>query len=262
MVLFSSGCGRFVFKPNQEVNAAQQQVQTLTQQNQEYQVRAQSLDSDNQELESILAQSRQQIQLLNNELVATRGQLKSSTEQLLAARDQNKQLQGKTSALLASAQKRAGAKIRSNNSLLKNLQVGNIPGIEVRQDGDVIRVEVPADMIFIPGSQNMVQGAEQLLQNVADELRRNFPDQIIGIEGHTDNNPPHNHQFSSNHHLSVVQSLVVYNLLVQRGSMPTAQLFVIGHGANHPIVSNATDVGKKRNRRIEYVVYPERISGR
>ena len=36
----------------------------------------------------------------------------------------------------------------------------------------------------------------------------------------------------------------------------------IGHGANNPIVSNASDAGKARNRRIEFVVYPERIARR
>ena len=36
----------------------------------------------------------------------------------------------------------------------------------------------------------------------------------------------------------------------------------IGHGANHPVVSNASEEGKRRNRRIEFVVYPERIARR
>ncbi len=41
---------------------------------------------------------------------------------------------------------------------------------------------------------------------------------------------------------------------------PAKQLFVIGHGANHPVVSNATKSGQARNRRIELVVYPERMT--
>jgi outer membrane protein OmpA-like peptidoglycan-associated protein len=36
------------------------------------------------------------------------------------------------------------------------------------------------------------------------------------------------------------------------------QLFVVGHGSNHPIVSNGSPEGKQRNRRVELVVYPER----
>jgi outer membrane protein OmpA-like peptidoglycan-associated protein len=35
------------------------------------------------------------------------------------------------------------------------------------------------------------------------------------------------------------------------------QVFVVGHGTNHPVVSNAPPAGKACNRRIEIVVYPE-----
>jgi flagellar motor protein MotB len=264
LLLLAGGCGRVVFAPNQTggAQAMQQQMQTLAQQAQEYQNRAASLDKDNQELETLLAQSRQQVQLMNDEVTATRQQLKTTTDQLLALRENNSQLQSKTSALMASVEQRAGAEIRANNSLLKNLAITNIPGATVRQDGDVVRVELAGDRLFVPGSPFVKGDAEQLVQSVAAELRRNFPRQIIGIEGHTDDQPTHSQQHPSNHHLSAAQALAVYHAIVQRGTIPAEQLFVIGHGANHPIVSNATDSGKARNRRIELVVYPERVAQR
>ena len=237
-------------------------MQLVAQQSQEYQTRALSLDKDNQELESLLAQSRQQIQLLTDEVTATRDQLRTTTEQLLAMRDDHQQLKTKTTALVASARTRAGAEIRANNSLLKNLTLKQIPGVSVRQDGDVVRAEITGDQIFMLGSNYFKSGADQLVQSVAAELRRNFPDQIIGIEAHTDNTQTHSQQFPSNHHLSAAQSLAVYNSLMKRGTLAAQQLFVIGHGGNHPVVSNATDAGKARNRRIEFVVYPERMASR
>ena len=259
----AAGCGRMVFKPNEQASESlQQQVQTLAQQNQEFQTRANSLDQDNQELESLLAQSRQQLQLLTDELTATRGQLKSTTDQLLAMQQDNDHLRNKTSALVASVQKRAGAEIRANNSLLRNLNAGSIPGVEVRQDGDVLRVEISADQLFMPGSPTLKSDAEQLIQSVAADLRRNFPEQFIGIEGHTDDSPTHSQQYPTSHHLSSAQALAVYNAVIQRGTIPASQLFVIGHGQNHPIVSNATPAGKARNRRIELVIYPERMAAR
>ena len=264
-LLAAGGCGgRMPFAPSPPApNAAQQQqMQQIAQQNQEYQSRATSLDRDNQELESLLAQSRQQIQLLNDELGATRGQLQSTTDQLLAMRTDNDQLRTKSTQLVATARERAGAEIRANNTLLKNLAVKQMPGIEVRQDGDVVRVEAPADTLFMPGSNYLQNGGEQLLVSIAADLRRNFPDHLIGIEGHTDDSATHSQQFPTNHHLSAGQALAAYNLLVQKGVMPATQLFVIGHGANHPIVSNANDAGKARNRRIEFVVYPERMAAR
>jgi flagellar motor protein MotB len=263
LLLAAPGCGRNPFAPNQQAQVAvQQQMQTIAQQNQEYQSRAASLDRDNQELESMLAQSRQQIQLLNDDVAATRQQLQTTTNQLLAIRTDNERLKHSSSQLVATVQQRAGAEIRANNTLLKNLAVKQIPGVEVRQDGDVVRVEIPADRLFMPGSNYPQNGGEQLIESVGADLRRNFPDHIIGIEGHTDDAATHSQQFPTNHHLSAAQALAVYNLLVQRNTMPATQLFVIGHGANHPVVSNATDAGKARNRRIEFVVYPERMASR
>lgn len=273
LIALASGCGRLVYKPAAQTAAASaaqspqyqqqiQQSQQLAQQNQEYQTRAQALDKDNQELETLLAQSRQQVQLLTDEVNATRDQLRTTTEQLLAIRDDNQQLKSKTTALVASAKQRAGAEIRANNSLLKNLTLEDIPGVKVRQDGDVVRAEISGDQVFMPGSNYLKNGAAQMLQSVAAELRSTFPDQIIGIEGHTDNTPTHSQQFPSNHHLSAAQALSVYNSLMQRGTIAAQQLFVIGHGANHPVVSNATDAGRARNRRVEFVVYPERMASR
>ena len=264
MLSILAGCGKLSIAPNQQQAqlAMQQQVTTLAQQNTEYQTRAASLDKNNQELESLLAQSRQQIQLLTDEVGATRTQLQTTTDQLLAMRNNNDQLQKMSTQLVATSKQRAGAEIRSNNTLLKNLTVKQIPGVEVRQDGDVVRVEIPADRLFMPGSNYFQNGGEQLIESVAADLRQNFADNLIGIEGHTDDGSTHSQQFPTNHHLSAAQALAVYNLLSQKRTMAANQLFVIGHGGNHPVVSNASDAGKTRNRRIEFVVYPERIASR
>ena len=35
---------------------------------------------------------------------------------------------------------------------------------------------------------------------------------------------------------------------------------LVAHGANHPLVSNATAAGRARNRRVELVIYPDRAA--
>ena len=35
------------------------------------------------------------------------------------------------------------------------------------------------------------------------------------------------------------------------------QVFVVGHGAHHPVVSGALPADTARNRRVEIVAYPE-----
>lgn len=260
--ILCSGCGgRFVFKPDQQVpKLSPQEQQAALAARQRWQNQAGRLDNDNQELESLLAQSRQQIQLLRDEVRATRGQLKTTTNQLADSKGANQQLQQQTKTLAASVQRRTAAEIRPNNSLISNLAVSNIPGVSVRQDGDVVRVEIPTAQLFQQASPYPISNAESILRPVVNDLMKNYPGQIIGIEGHTDKTQIRSRQYASNFHLSVAQSMAVYEILTRNVRVPAGQLFIIGHGSNHPIASNATPAGQAKNRRIELVVYPERAT--
>jgi flagellar motor protein MotB len=259
-LLLFAGCGRYVYAPNGQqaaVTLSPEQQTALAQQTQQYQQRAATLDQSNQELESLLAQARQQSQLLEEQVRATQAQLRDTTDRLAAVQTDNDQLRNRTSALVASVQTRSQAEIRANNSLLRNLTITNMPGITVRQDGDVIRVELPADQLFNPGTAQFKFGADAVLRSAAADLAQNYPQQMIGIEGHTDGGPMTSPQYPSDQHLAVAQAMAVYDGLTRSGGLPARQLFVVGHGGAHPLVSNATDAGRARNRRIELVIYPE-----
>lgn len=257
------GCGRVVFTPKAATQGPQplalspQQQQLLAAQQQQLQQRADALDRDNQELEALLAQSRQQMQLMRDQVVATQDQLKATTDRLAAVQSDNQQLQSRTQAMTASVQSPGGAEIRANNTLLRPLSIANLAGVSVRQDGDTIRVTLAGDQLFSPGTPQLKPGADQTLRTVAADLLTNYPDHLIGIEGHTDAGTPLGTQYPTPHHLSVAQATVVYEQLRQSLGAAPEQLFVIGHGANHPLVSNATPAGQAQNRRVELVVYPE-----
>jgi flagellar motor protein MotB len=239
------------------VTLSPEQQQAIAMQTQQYQQRAAALDRDNQELQSLLAQSKQQAQLMEEQVRATQTQLRDTANQLAAIQGDNEQMRSRTTAMAASIRTQSQAEIRSNNSLLRNLTITNLPGVQVRQDGDVIRVEIPADQLFNPGTAQLKYGAEETLRSVGADLVRNYPQQMIGVEGHTDGSMAAAQQVASAQHLSVAQATTVYDALVRTAGMPANQMFVVGHGANHPVVSNATDAGRTRNRRIELVIYPE-----
>ena len=263
IALVSIGCGRVVFTPKgaqaqtQPMALSPDQQQLLASQMQTLQQRADALDRDNQELESLLAERGQQMQLMRDQTIAMQDQLKATTDRLASAQADNQQLQNRTQALTASAQQTVRAEIRANNTLLKPLQSANLQGVSMRQDGDTIRVTIAGDSLFMPGTSQWQSGADQTLRQVASDLMTNYPDHLIGIEGHTDNGSARSPQYPTPHHLSVAQATAAYELLRQSLNAAPEQLFVIGHGANHPIVSNATPAGQAQNRRIELVVYPE-----
>jgi flagellar motor protein MotB len=239
------------------VTISPQQQLAMTQQTQQYQQRAAALDRDNQELQSMLAQSRQQTQVLQDQIAATQTQLRDTTDRLASMQSETEQLRGRTSAMAAGLQVRDQAEIRANNTLLKSMTITNMPGINVRQDGDVIRIELPSDQLFNFGTSQLKLGSDALLKTIASDLSQNYPQQLIGVEGHTDGSPMTSPQFPTDQHLAVAQAMAVYDALNRSGGIQARQLFVVGHGGSHPVVSNGTDAGRARNRRVEIVIYPE-----
>jgi chemotaxis protein MotB len=258
-------CGCTATNPyalQQQVAVSQQEQLNLARRNDELQSRATALDQDNQELQTLLSQSQQQSRLLQDQLDAVREQLTGTAGQLAELRDQQLESEEKSKTLAASVRRRAAATITANSSLRNTLPDLQLPGVSVRADGDVVRIELTAAMLFDASGAQLLPEAARTLDVVAAELTRNYPDQIIGVEGHTDSDPVRNSRWASNHQLSIGRAMAVYDYLTTRGRMPPAQLFVAGHGPNHPVMSNATAAGKERNRRVELVVYPERPASR
>ncbi|MCE5303877.1 MAG: OmpA family protein [Planctomycetaceae bacterium] len=256
------GCADNAMVLKGRLSQSEQQQASLSRQFQQLQDRANALERDNQEMSTLVAQSRQQAKASEDQLAAVRDQLRTTTSQLTEVRNEKEGSDKRVQAMTASMQRQGGVSIAPNNSFLQTLPAINIAGVFVRRDGDVIRVELPGNSLFESGSARLRPGAVNLISDVAAELVRTYPDQIIGVEGHTDNDPiVGNQQLRNNHELSVARALTVYDVLVSRTRLQGNQLFVVGHGPNHPIVSNATLEGKQRNRRVELVVYPDRKNG-
>jgi flagellar motor protein MotB len=256
------GCANNPYALQSQVNSLQQEQIAMNQRTQELQTRASTLDHDNQELESLLAQARQQSRIMEDQVAALRDQLGGATEQLARLKQDNENVSRKAETLTASMKRRSGATITANNSLEEQLSAINIPGVEVRADGDVIRIELPCARLFEPGGARLRQGAGALIDQVAAEMLRAYPNQVIGVEGHTDSDAMQGGKWANNHQLSIGCAMAVYDHLVNYSRVYPGQLFVVGHGANHPVVSNGTPAGKDRNRRVELVIYPERVAGR
>jgi flagellar motor protein MotB len=254
----AAGCAENSMVMKGQLDKLQQQQLAMTRQNQELQARAGSLDRDNQELEALLAQSRQRAQVLEDQVSLVRDQLGEITTQLAKVREEKQVSEQKAQALTASMRRQQGVSITPNNSLLQTLPAINLPDVYVRRDGDVIRIEIPADRLFEPSSAQFRQDGVRLVADVAAEILRTYPDQMIGIEGHTDNEPIQGGAWRNAHHLSVAWALSTYEVLVSQTRLQADQLFVLGHGGNHPVASNATPEGRQRNRRVELVVYPDR----
>jgi flagellar motor protein MotB len=221
-------------------------------------------DLDGRQLEAALTRSRQEGQLMQDEIAALREQLASTSTQLAqtraaalppAVQAANRAPPGTTPL------EPAAAGVATSPALMQSAMAQlAIPGVSPRFDGGVVRLDVPADRLFEPGTANLQADGAAILTQVSGELQRVYPGHFIGIEGHVDTEPLRNASWASPHQLTAARAAAVFDFLTARTKMREGQLFLVAHGANHPIVSNATAAGRARNRRVELVIYPERIA--
>ncbi len=238
---------------------AQNQQLELVQQNREQQGRLNSLNATNEQLYKVLAEAQQDASLHKAENEALREQLRGVTAQLQGVQSQTVDNQRKFDNLLASVRRRGGALIEPNNSLRDNLPVISVPGVEVRREGEQVRADIAASQLFAGEDAQLTPGGGKLLEAVVDELDRRYPGHRVGIEAHVDNQPLQAARWANPHQLTLARANAVFNYLVSYTRLRAEQLTVGGYGATRPFASNASPAGQQRNRRVELVVYPERI---
>lgn len=223
----------------------------------ESQRRAEQLDANNRQLTTQVAQAQQQNQLLRerNDLL---------TRQLQDLTAQNRQLTSSQQQIAANAQNmqqsmslRGGARLTANNSVTNSSSGLQIAGARVVPDGDLVRIRIPADQLFSPGTAQPNPAGSMMLDQIASALTRRYPRQRVAIEGHTDTTPMYGGMFGTPYQLASGQAQAVMDQLVRRNGVPTQQLFTVAHGPNHPIADNQSPAGRAENRRIEIVIYPE-----
>ena len=228
--------------------------------NSDFSQRISQLDTDNQDLQTQLAAAQRERLLLEDELKLVKKQLVDTASQVRGLQAERDGALTQVEGILASTTRRATPTIRANNSLQSAMQVISIPGVEVRQEQDVVRISLPSDQLFVRNTAQLQAGGIRLLDQVAAQLNLTYPSHHIGIEGHTDNSQPFGG--TTNHQLSNIQAEAVFNHFSQRNQIPLVQLMTVAHGANHPRATNSTAAGRAKNRRVEVVVYPEKVTGR
>ena len=254
------GCGQSSMVLQGQVQKMQQQQLAMSRTNEQLQVRATALDRDNQELETLLAQTRQQAKVAEDRAAALQDQLADTTKQLAGLREQKTNAEKQVKTMTASMQRQGRVSISPNSSVRTELRDFHLPGVESRRDGNVIRIILPADRLFVPGSAQLRQDAGNYLSQVAGEIVRVYPNQMIGVEGHTDKNPASLAGYRNAHELSVAWAVAAYNYLAKQTRLQPEQMVVTGHGSNFPVYSNASAGGAQGNRRVELVIHPDRAN--
>lgn len=91
----------------------------------------------------------------------------------------------------------------------------------------------------------------------------NILNQVVNymrVEGHTDNVPIKNNEFSSNWQLSAIRATNVTELLISSVGIPPAKLSAVGYGEYRPIADNSTEVGRAKNRRVDIIIIDSKFN--
>lgn len=121
-------------------------------------------------------------------------------------------------------------------------------------DGKII-VTVQGQTLFESGSANLKRTAARLLDTVVDILN-DYPEYLLNIRGHTDDQPISTAQFPSNWELSAIRATTVLKHLILMGVNP-GRLTATGFGDISPLVPNTSDANRAINRRVEFVLEKE-----
>ena len=109
-------------------------------------------------------------------------------------------------------------------------------------------------LLFDSGSATIKQDAYPIMDKIGVILQK-YGENLIEIEGHTDNVPIHNSNFENNNELSSARALSVFDYLLATTTLDPANIKHAGRGEYIPIDDNSTPEGRSKNRRVEIKIY-------
>lgn len=125
------------------------------------------------------------------------------------------------------------------------------PRVEVRDN----KIEIHEKIQFDYDKAVIKDASFSLMNEIADVIKKNPQLKRIRIEGHasSEGNAQHNKQLSDDRAKSVMKYLTDHGI-------PAAELAAVGYGSEKPIADNATEDGREKNRRVEFMILEQEVT--
>jgi chemotaxis protein MotB len=123
--------------------------------------------------------------------------------------------------------------------------------VSIKKGDDWLELEMKSNVLFGSGEARLETQAVPIIGEIAAILQSSA--NPIHVEGFTDNNPINTPRFPSNWELSAARAASVVHLLERYGLNPS-RMTAVGYGEFKPIANNATEEGRKKNRRVILVL--------
>ena len=146
--------------------------------------------------------------------------------------------------------------LRDNLSQALNAFEGR--GLTIEQKNGKVYVSMENKLLFKSGSWAVNDEGRQAVVELGKVLAIN-PDIAVLIEGHTDNDKVLGNLgegVQNNWDLSAKRALAIVSILTENASIDKKNLTAAGRSEYAPLLSNTTNEGKAKNRRIEVILTP------
>ncbi len=127
--------------------------------------------------------------------------------------------------------------------------------VTVKQDGDRLTIALSSNWLFAPGDAALTPEGVTMLKRIGTVLGP-LSDKFVQVAGHTDNqalSKALQKMFPDNKALSWARAENARRALVN-GGMSAERTKAVGLADSRPLVSNATEQGRQKNRRLELVI--------
>lgn len=236
-------------------------------------------DKKNQLVEAsrALAESENQLERSNAEL-ADKSRMVESQRQTLEDKDRqlqsqqaeledrDRQLQGqqqeleRQAAMLRELESQLKAKDEAmaqlKNTIASALIDFKSDELTVEHKDGKVYVSLEEKLLFASGQYEVNNKGVSAVRRIAAVLKDVTADVDITVEGHTDNVPLRGQVIEDNWDLSAKRATSVLRILVAGGVSPS-RVQAVGRADTAPVADNATEDGRRKNRRTEIVLTPK-----
>jgi len=144
-------------------------------------------------------------------------------------------------------------------TLLKSLKAFDGKGLTVYEKDGKVYVSMENKLLFQTGSWAVNSEGKTAVVEVGKVLAQN-PELSVLIEGHTDDDKITGNLgggIENNWDLSTKRATAIVNILSENKGINKQNLTAAGRGEFAPLISNDTQEGKAKNRRIEIILTPK-----
>lgn len=157
------------------------------------------------------------------------------------------ELEEDTGPLIAVAESAQDAGLQLSGSIeARQMSLNREVGL-LQAEIDGLSDEIRENVVFDSGKADLDFTAKQTLDKVVDAMNR-YLRPVVEVAGHTDDNGSED----ANRKLSLFRATAVLEYLKISG-IDGLRLRAIGLGESSPIASNSTEIGRKQNRRVEFL---------